>query len=192
MDIKQIINESPNKLIPIIKDLLGAKYWDLKKDEDKEQTFWLGVAKALHEVDFSQNPIEYLILSGWNEVRNYNKHTWSRDIVRYCIKCNKYHGYRTSCCPVCGEKMPTIKRDKILLDIHRYEECHDNKINIDMFIKSLSGKLRYIAKRWLIDRADLMYDNHSKQLAYELGISAPRISFYKKKIRTKFKEWEDG
>lgn len=191
MDIKQIIETNPNGLVHVIKSALGTKYYSLKQDEDKEQTFWLGVVKAISSIDYDRDPLEYLILSGWNEIRNYNKHTWSRDIVRFCSRCNKYYGYRTKICPTCGDDMQNLKRSQIYND-----NCHfshesdiDIMLNIEEFVNTLSGKQKYVAHRWLLDRADLMYQNYSKQLAQELGVSAPMISKYVKQIRTKFKRW---
>lgn len=189
MDVKTLIEKNPNSLIPVIKKEIGYKFRQLSSDEDKEQTFWLGVVKALHTVDFDNSPLEYLILSGWNEVRNYNKANWSRDIARSCQNCGRSYGYRTKICPTCGYETKTFKRSHALVDIHQYQEDLDTQIEISTFVESLSGKLGYVARRWLVDRVDLYYDNHSKRLADEMGISPPMISKYKARIRKLFKEW---
>lgn len=193
MELQTIIENNPNEIVGILKKAMGpAKYKKLMSDEDKHQVFWLGVIKSLGDVDWNRDPLQYLILSGFNEIRNYNKEIWSRENMRYCSNCNRIHGYRTKICPRCGQEMGTIKRFNILSDIHKHYDDFNFSIDLERFVDTLSGKQRYIAKRWLLDRVDLMFDNHSKQLAQELGCSAPMISKYKKQIRNRFKEWYNG
>ena len=61
------------------------------------------------------------------------------------------------------------------------------EMDIARFVDTLYGNEKYVAKRWLVDRADLRYDNHCKQLALELGCSAPYVAAVKKSIREKWK-----
>jgi hypothetical protein len=63
-------------------------------------------------------------------------------------------------------------------------------MDVELFVLTLTTRrLRYVATRWLIQRADLYYDNHLEQIAVELGISAPAVAKVKKRIRAAFKAW---
>lgn len=190
MDIKQMIETDPDGLVTVIERELGSKFSRIS-DEDKKQTFWLGVVKAFDRVDHQRDALQFLILAGWNEVANYKRSVWSRENIRYCNVCNKYHGYRVKYCPTCGQEMLIAKRFKSITDNYRYKENWDHSIHLQMFVETLSGKIRYIAQRWLLDRVDLLFENHSKQLAFELNISAPMVSKYKNRIRKLYKEWSE-
>jgi len=62
-------------------------------------------------------------------------------------------------------------------------------IDIESFLTTLEDKEYYVAKRWMMDRADLLFANHVKQIAFEMEISAPRVTQIKNVIRKKFKSW---
>lgn len=170
----------------------------LKHNEDNYQIFWLGVLEHRKKVDWSRDPIPYLISCGYGAIRNERLKENSRMKVKFCDSCGKVFPYRYGCCPVCYGKGRTIQR---VLPITRddgteqeFEDKHDFttteicRVDILAFIRSLSSrKEKYIAHRWLIDRVDLLYDNHCKQLAIELGCSAPYIAKVKQNLRIKYK-----
>ena len=168
----------------------------LKKNEDNYQIFWVGVLEHRHSVDPSRDPIPYLISCGYGAVANARLSENTRTKVRVCDKCGKVYSYRYSHCPCCAEESRTESRlvSTTLADGTEYEfefASDEDKIILDAdisrFIQKLYGNERYIAKRWLIDRADLKYDNHCKQIALELGCSAPYVARVKKAIRNKWK-----
>lgn len=179
-----------DKLVGIIVSELGERIKYLRSNEDLYQTFWVGVLEAIPNMDTSRDVIPYLISKGFGAVRNYKRSAMSVELATYCEHCGKYFGFRTRTCSECGSELKLIRR------FSEYEDYHTkpsddilNKIMIEQFVKTLEGKQKYVAKRWLIDRADLMYTNYSKQLASELGVSAPNISAKVKKIKQKFRVW---
>jgi len=133
-----------------------------------------------------------LFLQGVNKVRHYIITNDSRRLNRYCDQCNRFYGFRTVRCRECGSEMRITSRMLVYKDYEHgdYDPDMIIKISMEQFVETLDGKYRYIAKRWLLDRVDLMYDNHLKQLALELGMSAPRIAKLKKSVRERYIEWQ--
>lgn len=179
-----------DRLVGEIINELGERIKYLRSNEDLYQIFWVGVLESIPKADKNRNMIPYLIKCGFGAVRNYKRSVMSIELATYCDHCGKYFGFRTRTCSECGCETNLIRR------FSEYEDYHTkpnddvlNKIMIEQFVETLEGKQKYVAKRWLIDRADLMYNNYSKQLASELGVSAPSISAKVKKIKRKFKSW---
>lgn len=160
--------------------------------EDQYQIFWVGVLKALKTVDKNRDIIPYLILRGFGEVKNQRRSEFSHKYLKYCPVCGKSFGFRTQICKLCNEELLIDNRQSEFVEHNTYDEDITNVVMIKQFVKTLSGKRRYVAQRWLIDRADLMYDNHLKQIAFELNISAPAVSTHKTKVQRDFLKWYHG
>lgn len=168
----------------------------LKRNEDNYQIFWLGVLEHRHSVDKNRDPIPYLISCGYGAIANARLMENTRQKIRVCDKCGREYSYRYSYCPHCHEESRTEPRifSTSLNDGSEWEfesRNGEDRLILDMdlirFVNSLHGNEQYIARRWLLDRADLKYDNHCKQIALELGCSAPYVARVKKSIRNKWK-----
>lgn len=174
---------------------LGAdRLKKLKRNEDNYQIFWLGVLEHRNNVDPNRDPIPYLIACGYGAIANARLKENTRQKIRICDKCGKSYSYRYSHCPRCAEESRTENRlmSTTLADGSEYEfefQSDEDRLILDLdiarFVQTLHGNEQYVAKRWLIDRADLKYDNHCKQIALELGCSAPYVARVKKAIRKK-------
>lgn len=185
-------------LIKQIEDGLGYKrLTNLKRHEDDYQIFWVGVLEHRKDVDTERDPIPYLISCGYGAIRNEALKENTRNKLRYCPCCGKEFSYRRTECPECraetitdcrvysstlksGDEMEFEQTDSVLARI-------DDQIDLENFVAGLFGKEQYVAKRWILDRADLKYDNHLKQIALELGCSAPYVAKVKKEIIKKWK-----
>lgn len=192
MNMKNLLQINPDKFIKLIIDGLGNKRYNaLKQDEDKYQIFWLGVIEATNKIKSNDKQIGYLILKGYGNIKNWVKSNHSRNIIKYCPECGSTYGFRKIGSCKCGEfDLKISNRFKALTDIYIYrDEDKTLSIAIEQFIETLIGNIKYVAKRWLIDRVDLLYDNYSKQLASELEVSPPMISKYIRKIKQKFIKW---
>ena len=62
-------------------------------------------------------------------------------------------------------------------------------LDVPAFVETLEGRARYVARRWMINRADLYFVNYQKQIAVELGISAPRVAQIVKSLKAGFVAW---
>lgn len=173
----------------------------LKKNEDAYQQFWLGVLEAFGRMDKDRDFIGFLVSNGYGAVRNMNRSEYSKSKMRYCPSCGKRLGYRTKICPFCNSETETKTRNISIVnrdgEFIEYEDDRpsrdiDLSLDIDTFLLTLEGNQQYIARRWMKDRADLLFANHVKQLAFELEISAPRVVQIKNIIRKKFKSWYYG
>ncbi len=180
-----------SKLINEIKKGLGGKLNSLRRNEDDYQTFWVGVLEAMPKVNPDRPAIPYLISSGYGAIKNSHRSEMSVDLASHCEKCGVYYGFRTKVCPICKSDLKFIRRMSTYEDYHEGHHIVDplDKVMFEQFISTLEGKQKYIAKRWMIDRADIWYENHSKQIAFELGISAPAVARHKKIIRQEFLRW---
>ena len=185
------------ELVELIETGLGEKrLHNLKKNEDNYQIFWLGILEHRKDVDGLRDPVPYLISCGYGAIRNEYLKENTRRKIKYCPSCGKVYSYRKSVCPHCLIDNLTDNRiSSITLPDGNNMEFPiedfnlgilDDILTIQTFINSLYGKERYVAKRWLIDRADLKYTNHLKQIALELGCSAPYVAKVKKSIIKKF------
>jgi len=168
----------------------------LKRNEDNYQIFWLGVLEHRQSVDRSRDPIPYLIACGYGAIANARLKENSRQKMRVCDRCGHVFPYRSSHCPHCHDENRTESRltSTTLPDGNECEfECDSGEdaillgLDVERFVNTLHGNERFVARRWLIDRADLKYDNHCKQIALELGCSAPYVARVKKAIRNKWK-----
>lgn len=177
------------EIIAIIEQGLGpARLNILKKNEDSFQDFWEGVLKAIPRVDWNKDPVPYLISSGYGQINNVKRSSWSAEKFRFCPNCGQVYGYRTKICVVCGNELESSNRHSEYEDYHEGTKGPDQELamDIELFVDTLIGNEKYTAKRWMIDRADLRYQNYSKQIAFELNISAPRVSQIIGKIKQKF------
>lgn len=169
----------------------------LKRDEDSYQQFWLGVLEALNRVNLNKDFVGFLIMNGYGAVRNMKRTEYSKRRMRTCT-CGKILGYRTKICPCCGIETESQVRLSAIVNAEgeniEYEDLRpsrdiDFSVDTKMFVDTLSGQQKYIARRWMLDRADLLFANHVKQIAFELDISAPRVVQIKNIIKKKFKSW---
>lgn len=160
------------------------------KSDDYRQVFWIGVFEALSDVDWSQDPIKYLVIRGTVKVRNYIRTNNCINYHKICNKCGKSYHYRAIKCS-CGGSLSTKQRyvDEIEEISYRDDEVILDKIVFESFIDTLEGVEKEIAKKWIIDRADLYFDNMALEIANDLGITERTVLRYKKKIREKFQEW---
>jgi len=176
------------ELISVIEESLGAdRLSRLHNNEDDYQDFWIGVLEAFKRVDWDRDMIGFLITSGYGAIRNAKRSTWSVERYRYCPKCGKIFGYRTVECPDCKiETISDMRHTEYDTTPARTAPDQDLEMTIQDFVITLNGNAKYIAKRWMIDRADLKYQNHSKQIAFELGLSPARVAQIKKTIKAEF------
>ena len=182
-------------IVQQIEHVLGTdRVRQLKKNDDNYQIFWLGVLEHRKDVDCTRDPIPYLISCGYGAIRNEYLKSNTRDKMRVCPHCGRSYTYRYARCPKCGADSVTERRVfSSTLEDNSEMEFEDGRttdvllsIDIDFFISTLHGNEQYVARRWLKDRADLMYDNHLKQIALEMGCSAPYVARVKKSIRSKW------
>jgi len=174
-----------------VTEALGSRRYHLTQDQ--YQIFWIGVMKALKDVDTDRDIIPYLILRGFGEVKNDRRSQFSKKYYKYCPDCGTVYVFRKNKCNSCDGELKIDSRYESYEDElhHHYEDQNDvlNKVMLQDFVGTLSGRKQYIAKRWLVDRADLMHDNHLKQIGFELGISAVAVANHKKKIKQRFLHW---
>lgn len=183
------------QLIIAVEEGLGAeRLARLKRDPDAYQQFWLGVLEAVSRINPDKDMVAYLISSGYGAVRNMRRseRTWSS--MKVCPECGKIYGYRKRVCPECGVELKTEARHSEYQDWHQApsEPDVDLLMEINVFVETLSGPDAYVARRWMVERADLLFKNHLAQIALELGVSSPRVAFIKKRIKQKFLEWHYG
>ena len=184
-------------LVKTIEDALGEKrLHKLQRNEDEYQIFWVGVLEHRYNVDKDRDPIPYLISCGYGAIRNARLMENTRTKVRTCPDCGRVYSYRYSHCPYCRVESQTERRvfstalpdgSEMEFETQSAEEQLILDLDIARFVETLHGNEQYVARRWLIDRADLKYANHLKQIALELGCSAPYVARVKKSIRNKWK-----
>ena len=183
------------QLIVTIEEGLGPeRLAKLKRDSDAFQQFWLGVLEAVSRIDPDKDMVAYLISSGYGAVRNMRRsdRTWSS--MKTCPECGRVFGYRRKACPECGVELRVEARHSEYQDWHQAPLGSDADLlmEVEMFVETLSGLDAYVARRWMVERADLLFKNHLTQIASELGVSSPRVAFIKKRIKQKFLEWHYG
>ncbi len=154
--------------------------------EDQYQTFWVGVMKAYKDADPSRDIIPYLIMRGFGEVRNELRRHWSYEHYKYCPECGSMFVYRKHTCSKCQHELISDWRHVEYIDHQREQHDPTDKLFIEQFVLTLVGPRRYVAKRWLLDRADLMCENHIKQIAFELGVTEAAVAKHKRKIKQAF------
>jgi len=192
------------ELISTIEGALGPeRLARLRADDDVYQQFWLGVLEALGRADLSREQVGFLISNGYGAVRNMRRAENSRSRYRSCPNCGHTLGNRTVRCPDCGEATvgaarlsSTTTAEGAVLDLpdssYPVEGPVDLRLDVESFLKTLSGTDLYVGRRWLRDRADLLYKNHLAQIAFELGVSKPRVAQVKARVREAFRRWYWG
>lgn len=177
-------------LVQRINDGLGRdRLTSLKKDPDSYQTFWIGVMKAHNTADHGRDIIPFLILKGYGEIKNNRRIENNKKYQKYCPECNKHMGFRKVVCDECGGELDL---EGVLVEFSDYHPAyfnHDIDIMIEMYVDSLNGNLKHVARRWLIERIDLISNNSTELLSMEVGVSKVTISKYKKFIKQGFHEW---
>lgn len=167
----------------------------LKKNDDNYQIFWVGVLEHRNSVDNTRDPIPYLISCGYGAIANARLSENTRQKISVCPYCGREYSYRYKYCPYCGAESETENRIFSMTlndgsEIETPDRSSENlmilNLDVERFVQKLYGNEQYVAKRWLIDRADLKYENHCKQIAMELGCSAPYVAQVKKAIREKW------
>lgn len=178
-------------LVIMIEGGLGPeRVRDLKRKEDEYQIFWVGVLEAIPRAK-SGDPVPYLITAGYGAVKNYRRAENTKQYYKVCPNCGTEYGYRITVCRKCGVETENRVRQIEYLDRHESNFHHaiEERVMLEQFVDGLEGRQRYVAKRWLLDRADIYFDNHIKQIAVELGISAPAVAKYKKQIKRQLMAW---
>ena len=173
-------------LVVMIENGLGEeRLRKLKKNEDDYQNFWLGVLEHRKDSD-GRDPIPYLICCGYGAIRNARLSENTKRKMK--VKDGKMKSYRSD-----GETVVRLvsatKENGEQWDFESKDRDKNFELDIERFLSTLHGNERYVARRWLLDRADLMYDNHCKQIALEMNCSAPYVARVKKSIRNKWKNW---
>jgi hypothetical protein len=187
MSIKNLCRNNPKAFMQSIHDRIpNRRFW---KDEELTQVFWLGVYKSIKTVDWEKDPIKYLTNGGNQEIKNYILVNYRKSLVKYCNSCGRYVSFRKFFCPRCNTELIIINRFVEFVDSVHEDDAIIDKVMIEQFVGILENTEFYVAKRWLLERADLYEQNHLKTIAIELNISAPRVAQIKNKIRKKFKEW---
>ena len=179
-------------LIPAVEQELGPeRLARLRRDPDTYQQFWLGVLEATARVDWTRESLAFLISNGFGAVRNMRRSERSLNGMRTCKDCGAVYGYRTKSCPICGQELDAAARLSEFEDYHPAKEEADVEAMLDVraFVETLEGRARYVARRWMINRADLYFVNYKKQIAVELGISAPRVAQIVKSLKAGFVAW---
>lgn len=190
------------ELISTIEAALGQdRLARLKRDEDAYQQFWLGVLEAYHRIDLNRESVGFLVSNGYGAIRNMRRAENSRGRVRSCPRCGRVYGNRTMECPRCMHPTDGSVRtsstaaatgEEMDFEDGRQSSYLELSIDIETFLGGLEGKRLYLARRWLVDRADMMYKNHLSQLAFEMGISKPRAAQIKVEVRDAFRRWYWG
>jgi DNA-directed RNA polymerase specialized sigma24 family protein len=174
------------ELIPAIEEALGPRRLAaLRRDEDAYQDFWVGVLEALSRVDWDRDVMAYLVTAGYGAVRNGRRAEWTNQRLRRCPSCGRTFGYRMVRCPECGaETESEVRHSEMAAEPPaRRGEDADLRMSLEQFVAAKAGNEAYVARRWLLDRADLLYQNYQKQIGYELGLSAPRVAQVVSKMR---------
>lgn len=186
---KTTMAKDPRGFMAEIRNRVGpAKLW---QDDDLQQVFWLGVVRGTQKVKWDRDPIPYLITRGFGEVRNYLSSQRLRSVIKRCVECGSENSYRKSRCECGGE---LVLENRMAQFVQHTTEDVDplDALEVEQFVGTLSGRMGFVARRWLMERADLYYDNHLKQIGSELGISAVAVSHYKDRIRESFRIWRRG
>lgn len=189
---EQMMKKDPQGFMREIRRRLGpTKIW---RYEDLRQVFWLGVIRGTQSVDWTpeEDPALYLVTRGIGEVRDYLASQRVRSLVKRCLSCGRINGHRRVRCLECGGKLRYENRSVAFIEHLVLDEDPLDRIEVEQFVATLTGKMAVVARRWLLDRADLYYDNHLAQIGQELGMSAPGVAKIKRRIRESFREWRRG
>lgn len=176
-------------LIPAVEQELGPeRLARLRRDPDAYQQFWLGVLEATARVDWTRESLAFLISNGFGAVRNMRRSERSWNGMKVCRSCGKTYGYRAKTCLRCGAELETQVRLSEFDDLlpSREDRSVEAILDVKAFVETLDGKARYVARRWMLERADLYYVNYQKQIAFELGVSAPRVAQIVKALKAGF------
>lgn len=176
-------------IVPVIEAGLGReRLVRLRRDPDAYQEFWLGVLEAMSRVDRSRDATAFLISNGYGAVRNMRRAERTKSRLKLCPECKGSFAYRRTECPWCGAELQPEARTSEYVDVEPARDGPDLDFlaDVESFVRSLSGNDAYVARRWMIDRADLLYANHLRQIAAELGVSAPYVAKIKGRVRRAF------
>jgi hypothetical protein len=160
-----------------------------KLQPDQVQTFWVGVMEAESRSN-AEGREDFLFLSGLNRVRDENKRDWSRKLERYCEVCGTRYGYRgqrTCCGRATVTRHRQIKSEWLEIPINEVDPSIT--ISIEQYVMQQGGTKREVAQRFLLDRYDIFYENYSRKIADEVGISPPAVSRWVKSIRADLRDW---
>jgi hypothetical protein len=166
-----------------------SRWW---RDDDLRQVFWLGVVESFYDLGGGDTQMAFIVQRGRGAVRNEVRANWSRVLRKRCPGCGREYGYRTTICRGCGVELVILSRYTPYIDSYTDDAEDVERVDLDLFVLTLDGRQAYVARRWLIDRADLCYENHLQQIASELGISDPAVARMKRIIRRRFREWYDA
>jgi hypothetical protein len=189
--LEQMLELRPRAFIKTIEEVLGDRLKYLKRDEDKLQTFWMGVLEAIPRMKIDNAEVNFLISAGYGAIRNWERSKNTERFFKFCPTCGRKYAYRVVSCSHCKNTDLNIDLYDVEEDNHLYSDPDhaDLIMTIEQYVQTIDGRKQYVAQRWLIERADLMFANHIKQIAFELGISAPAVAKYKKTIRAEFQEF---
>jgi len=189
MNVKKLCAEEPQEFIRLIKAKVGPR-WRGWADPDITQVFWLGVMKGIQKVR-PNDPLKYLVVRGYGAVRSYAMANYHQGLMKVCRVCGRTWHFRKGWCS-CGGVLDIRNRFAGLGGLVQLSDIEvlDIKVDIDLFVETLpKGRFRYVARRWLQDRVDLLYVNHLQQLSLEMGISAQAVSRYKVRVRNSYRSW---
>jgi hypothetical protein len=166
----------------------------LRRNPDSYQQFWLGVLEARLRLDGIRESVPFLISNGYGAVRNMRRAESSFQQLRVCPECGRVYGNRKKECPECY--VPTVAETRH----SEYAEWHSPqcsepdllRADLEAFVCGQSGSRAYVARRWLLDRADLYYTNHLEQIAGELGLTSARVAQIKASVRGELRLWLNG
>jgi ribosomal protein L37E len=166
----------------------------LKRNPDSYQQFWLGVLEARLRLDGIRDSVPFLISNGYGAVRNMRRAENSFQQLRVCPECGKVYGNRTKECPDCGVPTVASVRHSEYAEWYSPQSSELDLLRVDLeaFVGGLSGNRAYVARRWLLDRADLYYDNHLERIAGELGLTSARAAQIKASVRAELRGWLNG
>jgi len=188
---------SMDDLMSRINRTLGSRNERLKTNPDNYQNFWLGVLEAIPKATKTANPIPYLISKGYfmihQKKRSENRHSY----VAYCPNCGEFFNFTANECPACkGDLEYFNRRDDMGSDVdggfipQQLDRDITLQLTIEQFVDQLpEGRDKYIAKRWLLDRIDLLVDNYCKELAMEIGIHSTNVAKRITRIKSAFRIW---
>ena len=193
MNMKKLLDEEPDEFVRTIKTAAEGRYRNLHGG-DLEQIFWVGVLEAVLRMkphSEKTNQIHYLLTCGFGKVKTYRRSEWNYRLVNWCLECKRWVGFSS---PHIHPVITFPKADEYVESKHvdDFEKRVDLQIMLQEFVRLLGGNERYVAKRFLLDRIDLVDAHPIELVAGELGCHRTRVSQYRSRIKRKLRSWLTG
>lgn len=175
----------------------------LLNPNDVQSDFWIGVIKSLPRVKPNiGDPLQYLTWKGLCNVRSSLRSTIQRNVFYICNTCGRtgkvqHHSRK---CPQCNSiDIDTMQYEINIQEqymtepvINNMEEITDINDRIERFKEVLTGRecdvFTLIVQRGYNKDACI---NYLKEVSVILGISAQCVNMYLKKIRSKYREFNN-